>query len=126
MKKIKLILAGLLMVPMVAAVAMPADSYAELNLRNGVDSAKGDGSADKVDDPNSLVKTVVNTILYVVGILSVIMLIWGGINYTTSAGDSNKVTTAKNTIIYAVIGLIVAIFAYAIVNYVLANLGTAG
>ena len=54
-----------------------------------------------------------------VGILSVIMLIWGGILYTTSSGDSNKVTTAKNTIMYAVIGLVVAIFAYAIVNFVL-------
>ena len=48
-----------------------------------------------------------------------IMLIWGGILYTTSSGDSNKVTTAKNTIMYAVIGLVVAIFAYAIVNFVL-------
>lgn len=47
------------------------------------------------------------------------MLIWGGILYTTSSGDSNKVTTAKNTIMYAVIGLVVAIFAYAIVNFVL-------
>ena len=47
------------------------------------------------------------------------MLIWGGILYTTSAGDSNKVTTAKNTIMYAVIGLVIAIFAYAIVNFVL-------
>ena len=80
---------------------------------------------DGVGDANSLVKNVVNIILWVVGILSVIMMVWGGIKYTTSAGDSNKVTSAKNTIIYAVIGLIVSIMAYAIVNFVIGQIGTA-
>ena len=47
------------------------------------------------------------------------MLIWGGIRYTTSGGNANSVTAAKNTILYAVIGLIVAILAYAIVNWVI-------
>ena len=51
--------------------------------------------------------------------LSVIMLIWGGIRYTTSAGDSNKVTAAKNTVLYAIVGLVIAILAYAIVNMVI-------
>ena len=70
-------------------------------------------------------KDVVNIILWIVGILSVIMLVWGGIKYTTSAGDTNKVTSAKNTIIYAVIGLVIAIMAYAIVNFVTTQIGTA-
>jgi hypothetical protein len=47
------------------------------------------------------------------------MLIYGGIRYTTSGGNANSVTAAKNTILYAIIGLVVAIFAYAIVNWVL-------
>jgi ABC-type Fe3+ transport system permease subunit len=47
------------------------------------------------------------------------MLIWGGIRYTTSAGNQNSVTAAKNTILYAIIGLVVAVFAYAIVNWVI-------
>ena len=46
------------------------------------------------------------------------MIIYGGIQYTTSAGDSGKVTNAKNTILYAIVGLIVSILAYAIVNFV--------
>ena len=50
------------------------------------------------------------------------MLIWGGIKYATSAGDSNKVTAAKNTILYAVIGLAVAVLAFAIVNFVVSHL----
>ena len=51
------------------------------------------------------------------------MLVWGGIKYTTSAGDTNKVASAKNTIIYAIIGLIVSIMAYAIVNFVIEKVG---
>ena len=124
MKKVKVLLAGLLMVPMVALAASPAVS-AQYNLSGGTEAAKGEGMKDGVGDANSLVKNVVNIILWVVGILSVIMMVWGGIKYTTSAGDSNKVTSAKNTIIYAVIGLIIAIMAYAIVNFVIGQIGTA-
>jgi len=62
---------------------------------------------------------VVNTLLFIVGIISVIMIIVGGIRYTVSAGDGNAVTGAKNTILYAVIGLVVAFASYAIINWVL-------
>jgi len=122
MKKMKVLLAGLLMVPVVALAVAPA-ANADYSLQGGADSAKGDGMKDGVGDANSLVKDVVNIILWIVGILSVIMLVWGGIKYTTSAGDTNKVTSAKNTIIYAVIGLIIAILAYAIVNFVIEKIG---
>ena len=50
------------------------------------------------------------------------MLIYGGIRYTVSGGESAAVTSAKNTILYAIIGIIVALLAYAIVNFVLGNL----
>jgi hypothetical protein len=50
------------------------------------------------------------------------MLIYGGIRYTISGGDSSSVTAAKNTIMYAVIGIVVALLAYAIVNFVLKTL----
>ncbi len=52
------------------------------------------------------------------------MLIIGGIRYTISGGDSTAVTSAKNTILYAVIGIIVALLAYAIVNFVLDSFTT--
>ena len=70
----------------------------------------------------SVVATVINTILYVVGILAVVMVIFGGVKYTTSAGDQAKVTKAKNTILYGLIGLVVAILAYAIVNFVVSKI----
>ena len=65
-----------------------------------------------------IVSKVINFLLFFVGVISVIMIIYGGIQYTTSAGDSGKVTNAKNTILYAIVGLIVSILAYAIVNFV--------
>lgn len=67
----------------------------------------------------SIIALVVNTLLFIVGIISVIMIIVGGIRYTVSAGDGNAVTGAKNTILYAVIGLVVSFASYAIVNWVL-------
>jgi ABC-type Fe3+ transport system permease subunit len=70
-------------------------------------------------DIGDIIAIVVNTLLYIIGAISVIMIIIGGIRYTTSAGDSSGVTAAKNTILYAVIGLVIAFVSYAIVNWVL-------
>ena len=64
------------------------------------------------------VKKVVNVILFVLGAAAVIMIIIGGFRYVVSGGDSSSVTAAKNTILYAVIGLVIAVLAYAIVNFV--------
>lgn len=120
MNKLKMILAGMLIVPTVAlAVAPAASAEGDYTLNSGVTSAKGDGVNDTTSDPQALVKQFVNIFLFAVGALSVIMLIWGGIRYTTSAGDSNKVQAAKNTVLYAIVGLVIAILAYAIVNMVI-------
>jgi TRAP-type C4-dicarboxylate transport system permease small subunit len=72
----------------------------------------------------SVFNTIINAVLYIVGIICVIMLIIGGIRYATSGGDQAQVTGAKNTIMYAVIGLVVAILAYAIVNWVLVTINS--
>ena len=71
-----------------------------------------------IDGKDGLIKTVVNVLLWAVGILSVIMIIFSGFRYITSAGDSSKTKSAQSTLIYSVVGLIVAIMAYAIVNMV--------
>ena len=90
---------------------------------NAIDDAcKADPSASICQDSTSVsdvIAIVVNTLLFIVGIISVIMIIVGGIMYTTSAGDSGQVTKAKNTILFSVIGLAIAFFAYAIVNWVI-------
>ncbi len=61
---------------------------------------------------------IVNGLLYVLGAVSVIVIIFAGVFYTTSVGDPKMVEKAKNTLMYAVIGLVVALLAYAIVNFV--------
>ena len=63
------------------------------------------------------VQTVVNFILFLLGIVAVIMIIYGGFRYVASGGDPTGTQNAKNTILYAVIGLIVAMLSYAIVNF---------
>ncbi|MDQ3123970.1 MAG: pilin [bacterium] len=68
-----------------------------------------------------LVKTVINILSWVVGIAAVIMVIVGGLKYIASNGDSNGISSAKNTIIYALIGLVIAALAQFIVRFVLAK-----
>lgn len=82
-----------------------------------------DGSTAEVckakdDSVSSPVQAVISTLLFAIGIISVIMIIIGGIRYTLSNGDSSQIKSAKDTVLYAVIGLVVALLAYAIVNFV--------
>ena len=66
-----------------------------------------------------MIKTIVNTLIFAIGIVAVIMIILGGINYATSQGDPAKVKKGKDTVLYGIIGLVIALLAYAIVNFVL-------
>lgn len=68
------------------------------------------------------VNVIINVALGIIGLVAVVMIIVGGLNYTTSAGDAAKVKKAKDTIMYGVIGLVVALLAFAIVNFVLTNI----
>ena len=77
----------------------------------------------KDDDLMNYVKIIINTLMFALGAISVVMIILGGIKYTTSMGDAKNVESAKNTIMYAVIGLVVAVLAFAIVNFVIGKLG---
>ena len=85
----------------------------------GIDTATTSEMKGKsIDGDDGLIKTVVNVLLWAVGILSVIMIIFSGLRYITSAGDASKTKSAQSTLTYSVVGLIVAIMAYAIVNMV--------
>jgi len=72
----------------------------------------------KGDTVGPLIQTVINILLYILGMIAVVMIVIGGIRYTTSNGDSGAIKSAKDTILYSVIGLIVAILSYTIVNFV--------
>lgn len=68
------------------------------------------------------IRNIANVLLFIMGAIAVVMIIIGGIRYITSNGEQNQVTGAKNTIMYAIIGVIVALTAYAIVNFVTSNI----
>ncbi len=112
-----LLILGLVSVVGSAALAAPV---AAVNVFDG--ACKGNGKTEvckaKSDSINPVIRTVINTLLFVIGTLSVIMIIVGGIKYVTSDGDSSRITSAKNTILYSVVGLIVALLAFAIVSFV--------
>jgi hypothetical protein len=74
------------------------------------------GSSNQLED---LIRTIINVFSVIVGSVSVIMIIIGGFRYITSGGDSNNVGGAKNTILYAIVGLIIVAFAQVIVQFVL-------
>ena len=119
---ITIITSVLSVVGLVTAFATPtfaACSNPKNCVSSGVDSAGG--SAAKTADPGAIIKSIVNVLLFIIGAVAVIMIIIGGIRYTVSQGDQSQVSSAKNTILYAVIGLLVAIFAYAIVNFVVTS-----
>ena len=92
------------------------------SLREGAEAARCTGCPSDLFGDTGVFKQVTNTILYIVGIIAVIMLIIGGIKYVVSGGDAKKVTDAKNTVLYAIIGLIVCFLAFAIVNFVISSL----
>ena len=72
---------------------------------------------------NGILKRVIDLLLLVLGIVSVIMIIIGGLRYVLSNGDQSQVTAAKNTILYSVVGLVVAILSFAIIDFVLTRVG---
>ena len=120
-KKLRTIVAALLVsaglgaaVAAPVAYAAPADEVQKgINLAGG-----GSGSTDAGD----IISLIVKVLMFIIGAISVIMIIVGGIRYTISQGDSSKLTTAKNTIMYAIIGIVVAVLAFAVVNFVLQGL----
>ena len=70
-----------------------------------------------------IIAGIVNVLIWVAGIASVIVIIVSGIMYITSGGNEKSVTNAKNALLYAIIGLVISIAAFAIVNFVLKSIG---
>jgi hypothetical protein len=95
-------------------------------IRAGVEAAHGTGQPTDLFGTGGIFTTIVNLLLCIIGAIAVVMIIVGGLRYVLSGGDASAVTTAKNTILYAVVGIIVAILAYAVVNFVVTNFSAGG
>lgn len=99
-------------------------STLKINTVDGGECARisSDVGGKKADDKaNDLVAQIVNIFSVLVGIVAVIMIIYGGFRYVTSGGDSGRITGAKNTLLYAIIGLVIVALAQVIVKFVLAK-----
>ncbi len=142
MKKIKMMLAavGILLLSLVSVMGFTAVSFAaptynkdittptECGTRNGdwttVGSVTGcylDSSsvAAPTSTVNDVIKTVITIVSWVVGAISVIMIIASGLMFTTSAGNPEKAKKARSTIVYALIGIVVVALSQVIVNFVI-------
>ena len=142
MKKVFIaIIAAFAALSLVAAPVYADDTADNSGTDTSTDSGACDNWRGSTDDPNyklicgdadnsksneeqaqDRLKNVLNTIFAWVGIIAVIVIIIGGVFYIVSQGDPAKVARAKATILYAVIGLLVVLLSFAIVNFVLSNI----
>jgi hypothetical protein len=99
--------------PLVAASSASKSDVCEgIGLTGGNCGDNGRGLSD-------VIKNIIKVMSILVGIVAVIMLIIGGFKYITSAGDASGIASAKNTIIYAIVGLIIVALAQVIVQFVI-------
>ena len=94
------------------------------SVSTGAECARGNGQPAQLVGDGGVFNRITSILLFVVGAVAVIMLIFGGIRYIVSGGDQANVTAAKNTILYAIIGIIVALLAYAAVKFVTTSILT--
>jgi hypothetical protein len=118
---------------LLAPALMPAATHAQVTINENIckgaqldPTASGCADADITASGTQVQQTIrtgINLFSIVVGIIAVVMILIGGVKYITSQGDAGNVTGAKNTILYAVVGLIVVALAQTIVYFVLNTAG---
>jgi hypothetical protein len=128
--KISVLTLALLLAPALAlsgAASAQTDVVTGSLCQGGANVALGDAedcedvTEDSEDDLNTVITNVVNVLSLIVGIIAVIMIVIGGFRYITSGGDSGNVSGAKNTILYAIVGLVIVALAQFIVRFVLSQ-----
>ncbi len=89
------------------------------SVADGANSARSDQQPVDLFGNSGVFAQISSILLFIVGAIAVIMIVIGGLRYVISGGDASQVQAAKNTILYALVGIIVAILAYAAVNFVI-------
>ncbi len=126
-----LALASMLAVPALASAQNSANIPDQVcsgasTLQFGESTTCATDSEETQSKVNNLVTQIINIFSVVVGIVAVLMIVYGGFRYITSGGDSTNVTNAKNTILYAIIGLVIVALAQFIVKFILSKATQAG
>ena len=111
-----------------ALISLPtfASTDACSALPSGSAAWEAAGCGNSGDKLSGLVVGILNAIIGIASLVAVVFIIVGGVNYMTSAGDSAKVQKAKSTILYALIGLVVCVLSFAIVNWAIGAIGGSG
>lgn len=131
MKKLKFVILSIIAVtgfglavfaPTAGAIAPPTGFQA----CDGTNSSSTICNGSTTDTLKPYLQTGVKVMFFIVGALAVIMIIYSGIQYVISAGDSGKVAKAKNTLTYSIVGLVIAVLAYAIVNWIISQIQNGG
>lgn len=104
-----------------SVVVLLADATS--TIQNGLNAACSGNACNTNTDLQKTFGLIADTLIFIVGAVSVIMMILGGLRYVISNGDSKNITAAKDTILYAVIGLVVALASYAVVHFVIQFIG---
>lgn len=94
----------------------------EIITKFGLPAVTEVGESGGNDDLITNITNIINAVIGILGIVCVVVMIIGGVNYMTSSGDAGKVKKAKDTILYGVIGLVVCVLAFAIVNFVITGI----
>lgn len=131
----KLLLTLSLTLSLVLPLALPAISFAapagdiQRNLCSGV-NLRAEGTCSGLEDQttidriNAIIKSFIDLLSLIMGVLAVIMVMLGGFKYVISGGSDSNVSSAKNTIVYALVGIIIVAFAQIIVRFVLTRVTT--
>ena len=123
----KLLLGMSLAMSLLFLQALPAAAQTSPDIQAGlcaganldINDTNCTGGNDAVSTINDLIRKVINLLSVIVGVVAVIMIMIGGFHYITSGGSDTGVTSAKNTILYAIIGLIIVALAQLLVRFVL-------
>ena len=123
MKKILLIIGAIAAIIAPQMILASSSNLVFADAKTQIESAVNEvGGSENKTDVRGFIGNIIKTMFFIVGVLAVIVIIFAGVTFVMSAGYSQTIQKAKTTIIYAVIGLIVSILSYAIVNFVVSSL----
>lgn len=120
--KVSLRLAQVIVSVVFLSLIIPSLAYGLSPIQAGALAARGDSQPINLFGTVGVFTIISNSMLFIVGALSVLMLIVGGLRYVISGGNTAAVASAKNTVLYAIVGLIVSLLAYAAIHFVLTAL----
>lgn len=112
---------GLSLIPTVTH-AVGSTSVCDTNVPQEIKDANGCGGGGGSTDFANVICEIIKIVVGFMGAVAAIFVVVGGFQFMTSAGDAGKVAKAKQTILYSLIGLIVCVLAFAIVNFVITNI----